>query len=221
MKKRAGLILCLALACLLAAGCCGAAAAEAAASWREIYEDFLTNGLYFFGEEGFNPDTGDEWDTPIRAGLRDMDRDGIPELVMFNGSDDMAGGLCNIYTVRDGRVRFCGYAERRECVMEYCENDQYPGLFCTDGNMGHYTTDYYSLSGMSVVTTEVCGVTFLEDEETGETTGVMTTAGTDNPELSELYLGGMPLHELRTASVSAIRKDGLGLLADFAGEELP
>lgn len=116
-------------------------------SWSEAYERFVLNreylscGLEFYADEYIEP----------RFSLYDLDRDGAPELLIFNGGPSLATGADYTFVCENGSIRYVGNVGFRGSAPYYYENDTYPGLFCTDGNMGEYRTVYYELRYGSIV----------------------------------------------------------------------
>ena len=117
----------------------GTAPVPAVTGWREGYRDFLTLNHAAYGP----------------AAVWDMDRDGTPELILHNGDDSMAGAFCYVFTWNGSAAVCIGEIGWRECTLAYYPGSAYPGLFCTDGNMGVYTTRYYAKSGYSVSSRDV------------------------------------------------------------------
>ncbi len=95
------------------------------------------------------------------AALYDMDRDGIPELIVHNGDDSMAGAACLVYTWSGDSAVYIGTVGFRDCQLTCYPGSAYPGLFCKDGNMGVYTCRCYSKQGLSIREEDV-----LEEDHT-------------------------------------------------------
>ena len=129
--------------------------------WSSAYRDFVMNGKYRSSGQAYYSYDG----SASAFGLYDMDRDGVPELIATNGDDSMAGKGNYIYTFKNGRVTYLGEAGFRDSQMYYYPNSAYPGLFCSDGNMGLYTTVYYSVSGGKVRSEEVVEYQYYDDED--------------------------------------------------------
>ena len=127
------------------------AAENAAATWQDAYRGFI------FGEEYLNtPGTsyGDENSGDLGAisfALRDMNADGTPELLIFNGDGVYAGSAGYVYYYAGGAVRYASimpgpYYYKMTCVDEY----GLPGIFCSGAHTGGYWTDYYTFNGATV-----------------------------------------------------------------------
>ena len=132
--------------------------------WNEAYRQFVMNQEYVGTKDYSNASSTPQdafypEDTvwyPIRFGLYDMNRDGVPELIIYNGADFMAGAFENVFSYSDMSVHHVGIIGRRDCQLYYFESEDYPGLFITDGNMGKYQTDYYTLINSQINPEEVC-----------------------------------------------------------------
>ncbi len=123
-------------------------AADGWTHWSAAYEDFVMNRRYL--SSGQEYDTSTQGWYEISFGLHDMDADSVPELIISNGVDYMAGRTNHVYTFRNGSVIYIGDAGFRESQLHYYQGSSYPGLFCVDGNMGYYYTVYYTVRGLSV-----------------------------------------------------------------------
>ncbi len=75
-----------------------------------------------------------------------MNQDGIPELIAFNGCAYEAASYDIAFTAESGNISYIGILGTRECQLYHFGDDRYPGLACTDGNMGYYTSYYYSFT---------------------------------------------------------------------------
>ena len=122
------------------------------AGWAPAYEQYILNGEYLTSAE---PSYYTEDADPIRFGLYDLDKDGFPELVAYNGCPFMAGACNYLFTYKNGQFSYIGDAGFRESVLHYYPTGNYPGLFCSDGNMGIITTVYYTMENGKVVQEEV------------------------------------------------------------------
>ena len=110
-----------------------------------VYEDygsalmgdktFTVGGQQFFKNQFSEP----------KFSLYDMDRNGIPELIIFNGSPSMAGATDHVSTFTQGQVHYTGKIGFRGCELYAVDDAAYPGLFCSDGNNGVVRTEYYTL----------------------------------------------------------------------------
>ena len=120
-----------------------------------VYEDygpsvidektFVIDNLQYYKGSYYEP----------RFGLYDLDRDGIPELIIFNGSSAMAGATDYVFTFTQGQVRYTGKVGFRGCELYAVDDAAYPGLFCSDGNNGIVRTIYYILQNGVINATEL------------------------------------------------------------------
>ena len=130
--------------------------------WNSVYRSFVTYETYLASNlEYYNTETSGWYE--IAYGLYDMDRNGIPELIISNGEDSMAGRANHVYTFSDGEVKYLGEIGFRESELFYAPGSAFPGLFCSDGNMGSVETEYYFLSGLYLGTEEVLVKQYYSD----------------------------------------------------------
>ncbi len=177
-----------------------------AGDWSSIYRDFVMNGKYLTSGQAYYRYEGSE----SAFGLYDMDRDGIPELIATNGDDSMAGKSEYIYTIRSGRLAYAGEAGYRECRMYYYPASSYSGLFCSDGNMGYYSTMYYSLTGGRVKSEEVMESQYYADDDPYTWLDEpIVRQRTPDQDLFELASeGGIAQYEVRQYTAADIRAMG-------------
>ena len=133
-------ILCLSLTVLLLSIHPHPACAAETISWDTAYKEFILDGNYLSQED---PAFYTETQELIRFGLYDLDKDGFPELIAYNGCEYMAGAANYVYTCKDGQVSYIGDAGFRGSVLQYYPTSDFPGLFCSDGNNGIIVTVYY------------------------------------------------------------------------------
>ena len=77
------------------------------AGWAPAYEQYILNGEYLTSAE---PSYYTEDADPIRFGLYDLDKDGFPELVAYNGCPFMAGACNYLFTYKNGQFSYIGDA---------------------------------------------------------------------------------------------------------------
>ena len=131
--------------------------------WSRAYEDLVMNRRYLtYGQEY---DITTRGDYEIAFCLHDMDGDGIPEIIISNGVDYMAGRTNYVYGIRNGRIVYLGDAGFRESELYYYPGAAYPGLFCFDGNMGYYDMYYYTVDGTGVVYHSVFTEQYVTDDD--------------------------------------------------------
>ena len=133
------------------------------ADWSRAYEDLVMNRRYLtYGQEY---DTATRGDYEIAFCLHDMDGDGVPEIIISNGVDYMAGRTNYVYGFRSGKIVYLGDAGFRESELYYYPGAAYPGLFCFDGNMGYYDVYYYTVDGTGVVCVSVFTEQYVTDDD--------------------------------------------------------
>ena len=136
--------------------------AASANNWSAAYEKFVSDGQY----QSINQYYGDA--AAITFSLYDMDKNGTPELFVYNAGD-MASGTNYVFTCNNGGVGYIGSAGFRTARLSYCSSAKYPGVFCTDGDNGFRNTDYYRINNGAIedigVLSEVNGAA---EEKTGD-----------------------------------------------------
>ena len=168
------------------------AAERPGAGWSTAYESFILNEEYlsWTGPEFFkdDPDT-------IRFGLYDLDMDGFPELVAYNGCPYMAGACNYIFTCRNGQITYVGNAGYRGSVLQYYPTSDYHGLFCNDGNMGFFITTYYEMAEDQILPETVMEQDYNVMTEDGnptvnqvtENTSLFLVPQTENPVTLQMF----------------------------------
>ena len=113
----------------------------AEASWLGAYAQkvFDDNWLGCPWEE-----EGAKWCTDHQYALYDMDLDGVPELILFEGSSG-AGTHHHFYTYKDGEVVYCGEYGRSAMHV-----DGAGGVIGYHGRMGGYWIDKIELNGTAL-----------------------------------------------------------------------
>ena len=106
---------------------------EIYSSWNEAYQDFVCGAKFLTAD--FPDQTEDVWwgqplwgtDSPLRISLRDLDLDGIPELIVSNGRGAALERAAYVYTFTDGRIEYIGV-----CMpdLSYAPGSLYSGVFC-------------------------------------------------------------------------------------------
>ena len=145
--------------------------------WIDAYRQFIIKEQYLT----LSPDDFDD-EEPIRFALFDMDRSGVPELIIFTGHGYHAASYCMVYSYLNGKIREigsigCGWWDFY-CGVFYFKNREFPGLLFTDAGGGYEWTEYYT-----VVNNQVTDETIAEAYEGSE-----TTALTDNDALFRAYV---------------------------------
>ena len=103
----------------------------------------MSPGEFYFNEE------------PIRYGLHDMDRSGVPELIIYCGSWTHSQSHCFVYTYLRGEVRLigmigCNWYEG-DCGLEDYGSKKYPGLIWSDAGTGIEFSIYYTVKNNRIV----------------------------------------------------------------------
>lgn len=139
MKKLLSLILCLSmLFALLPLSAVDAYAAREA--WSEAFYSFALGNKYTISGQIYGTYAS------IRFGLHDLDGDGVPELIAFNGGPSGMAGMTNyVYAYRNGKVTYLGDAGFRIGEFVYASGSGYPGLYFQSGNSGYYPGYYYTV----------------------------------------------------------------------------
>ena len=135
-------------------------------NWSEVYRSFVLyqNTVYedygssLFGGKTFQLGSQryyqDMYTFP-KFSLHDMDADGVPELIAFNGASALAEKLDYVYTCRDNGILYLGTVGFRGCELFCYDGAAFPGLFCSEGNNGVYRTEYYTIENGRIVTEHV------------------------------------------------------------------
>ena len=139
MKKLLSLMLCLSmLFALLPLSAVDAYAAREA--WSEAFYSFALGNKYTISGQIYGTYAS------IRFGLHDLDGDGVPELIAFNGGPSGMAGMTNyVYAYRNGKVTYLGDAGFRIGEFVYASGSGYPGLYFQSGNSGYYPGYYYTI----------------------------------------------------------------------------
>ncbi len=132
-------------------------------NWQQAYYDFIINKGYLSSGQEF-PCTID----PAFA-LYDLDGDGAPELLAFNGGGSHADGHTYAYFARNDAVVFAGGigGDIWSDGLYYYENSPYSGLFFAGGGMGINHIDYRYLKDGQIVVENVrkYGTDFIDGKD--------------------------------------------------------
>ena len=120
-------------------------------TWSEVYENFVLNQEYLQSGLNFNSDAY----TQPRFSLYDLDQNGEPELLVFNGGPSLAASTDYVFTCVSGNIKYVGNVGYRGCNLYYYEGSSYPGLFCSDGNNGVIRTTYYEMRNGSIASQDL------------------------------------------------------------------
>ncbi len=137
-------------------------------SWQSAYESFVMNQEYLNDpEKSFGDYSTHDLDL-VSCALRDMNADGTPELIIFNGDASYAGSLSYLYQYVNGAVSYVG---TMSCSYgpdyDYVDNPSVPGLFTTGSHMGAIWTYYYSFDGSLVEETVSWKSSETQNPDTG------------------------------------------------------
>ena len=155
--------------------------------WSKLYYRFIINKQYMSISQ---PIYNSEY-YPIVFSLHDLDADGTPELIMYNGCPGMAGAADYVFTCTDGKIKYVGNVGFRQCDLYFYNDKNYPGLFCTDGNGGWFQTDYFSLKNGAIIREGVLEKEYLADDEMEEP---KITKITNDDVLYNLATSGKAIH---------------------------
>ncbi len=135
-------------------------------TWSEVYKNFLLNqnviyedyGSKLIGEKTFTVNDVQffkgQYSEP-KFSLYDMDGNGIPELIVYNGASALANAVDHVFSLQNNQVIYLGKIGFRGCEL-YCYDDlQFQGLFCSDGNNGIVRTVYYELRNGNITSEEL------------------------------------------------------------------
>ena len=141
----------------------GVSSPSGGADWSRLYEDLVMNARYLsYGQEYDTSTTGD---MAVAFCLHDMDGDGVPEIIISNGVDYMAGRTNYVYGIRNGRIVYLGNAGFRDSILMCWPGSNYPGLTCFDGNMGYYDLYYYTVNDREVIYSPVYTEQYVTDDD--------------------------------------------------------
>ena len=170
-------------------------------TWDTVYGHFILDGTYltmtdpaFFKEA---PDT-------IRFGLYDLDADGFPELIAYNGCENMAGATNYVFTCKNGQLSYVGDVGFRGSVLRYYPTSNYHGLFCTDGNNGLIISICYDMQDGQIIQETVMEEDYNVSGPDGDP---QITQITENDDLYTALLTQTPV-TLDMFTVSEIRDIG-------------
>ena len=128
-------------------------------NWSEAYKNFLFhdwNSEWYNVEYKYYDETDGTYkneitkffdNKPIAALLYDMNLDGIPELIVYNGSDIIATSTNYVYTFLTGKMKCCGCATvlNSHGGIWHFGNKDYPRLYDENGRLGSWEGIYFYL----------------------------------------------------------------------------
>ena len=112
--------------------------------WNSAYREYVMNRGFW------NSASPQFYSQETTFGLYDMNRDGTPELIAYNGSPDSARASDYVFTYSDGNIVYLGDAGFRNAQTYHYSNQAYPGIFCRSGNSGWLGTYYYHIENGAI-----------------------------------------------------------------------
>ena len=84
--------------------------ATAAGNWYDAYRDFVLKEQYLDANDEAEYDTQviEEYGNYNDHYLRDLNRDGIPELIILQPGVTIGSSVCNLYTFQNGKITWLG-----------------------------------------------------------------------------------------------------------------
>lgn len=86
--------------------------ADSYSDWNQAYQDFVMNGKYLTAAYDYSDvsNPSEPWSDMFEKGatLYDMDKDGVPELFIFNGDGSRLGAGYYTYTFTNGQIVYIG-----------------------------------------------------------------------------------------------------------------
>ncbi|MBR6498509.1 MAG: hypothetical protein IKT23_02330, partial [Clostridia bacterium] len=125
--------------------------AYAEPAWSSDFQSFVLNQEYFQTGLNFNSDAYYQ----TRFTLYDFERDGEPELLVFNGGPSLAQMTVYVFQHTSWGINHVGNVGFRSCQLFYYDDPSFPGVFCTEGNNGNFRTVYYELQDNSIISEDV------------------------------------------------------------------
>ncbi|MBQ1502453.1 MAG: hypothetical protein IIZ35_00470, partial [Clostridia bacterium] len=150
--------------------------------WLQYYYRFIMDREYLSLSPGRFSD-----EAPHLFGLHDMDGNGIPELLVYNGKLTRDADGCIVYTYRgsieevDGLV-FCEWMNDGDVGLSYIDNYWYPGLFSSEASTGLIYTEYFTVDAKGAIKSENVEIYDWSDGT--------TVSRTSDDSLYSLYKGG-------------------------------
>ena len=156
---------------------------------QQVYFDFIMNGGYLKAGQDYYVPTGNFYDGQgALFALRDLDADGIPELIATNGYESHADAGGYAYTCRNGKAVYLGYVPIDEYISQltyYPDNTKYTGLISSGGGMGYIYVQYVTIRDGKLV----CEPVLSSEETSGR---IRYTRETSDTELYDLVRSDQP-----------------------------
>ena len=131
----------------------------AGSAWSTAYQRLIFSGNPSeYGIKSADPTSFGRDNVPIDYSLHDMDANGIPELIVYNGADSEAGAFFYAFTFSGDKIVNIGTLGWRMGAFNLIDNPKYPGLFRLNGNMGYYPGRYYYIKNGKIEEEDVLAV---------------------------------------------------------------
>lgn len=124
-------------------------------TWKDIYQQFVFSNDYLSFEKvnWYKPNSGNHDYYPINFSLHDVDANGIPELIIYNGGESIADAGWRAFSFDGNKVVNLGSLGFRRGEFNLINNSKYPGLYyaaaIAGGPIGYGEVYgvYYEISG--------------------------------------------------------------------------
>ena len=211
MKKRfLCFFLALAMAVLLAAS--ASVTAADAARTPPSPMDWSTASRSFVLEGGYRR-SGQSWSSPPSVALHDMDGDGTPELLAWNGASASGEQTASVYVAAPDGLHYAGDAGTYGPADTFLPGSGYPGLYCLSGQSEYYEGVYYTVKDGQVAADPV--LTISRDQKNTSSIQYVITQETKDDSLfaclvpqSAARLWDAPGEKLAFRSIEEIRDMG-------------
>ena len=167
--------------------------------WPSIYYNFSANRGYYYSSEDYYEGKA-VYEKPSFA-FYDLDGDGNQEMLGFNGYPSHADATCYAYSYEGEMISFLGIAGGEPGGFYYLEQDQYPGLFYSDGGMGQLYFDYITVEKGKLVRERV----FETEEGSGQRKNIQKTS---DDALFRIASSDLERHELTFITAEDLLKMG-------------
>ncbi len=133
--------------------------------WYSVYDDAIYYGDYKYLGNKYYSDMASEFF------LYDLDFNGIPELIISDGSRLLNKGSNHyVYTVINGSITYCG--SLGDCLPRFFNhmNSSYKGLYCVSNIDGLAWCDYYYMKNNKIVKKEIVHIDTISNMPSIKTT---------------------------------------------------
>lgn len=124
--------------------------------WQQAYADFLMSGKYLSAAE-YYPDVANDYN-PIVYALHDIDANGLPELLIYNGCDYHAANGTHVFYL-DEIVKYSGTiwgGPNADDLIRLLSNHKYPGVLLLNGGGGYYEDSYFTIKQGELTEELIC-----------------------------------------------------------------